>query len=94
MISEYYIAYYKEIIEINIEKLDQTNQTLSRTSKTPQKVTNIRDYYFGQFLGGIKYSCAIDYLLKEKKSLTPDEWMQLDELFIDYQDALGKAFYK
>ena len=24
----------------------------------------------------------------------PDEWIQLDELFTDYQDEIGKAFYK
>ena len=86
-----------EIIELTIKeqikRLNEINLLFERTDKTPNKVTNFRDFQLGEFLGNMKMR-HIYYVEKTlDRELTDEEFDELETIFIRYNDDIADIYY-
>lgn len=80
--------------EANIKALENTYGPLHKNSKTPQRVKTPEDFAFGVYIGALK-SKAVRYAEESIfRKLTPDEWDEIDNIVIDYQDKMGELIFK
>jgi len=77
-----------------MEILNNTIPEIIRTSKIPHRVKNQDDFSFGLYLGGLK-ATIISFIETELgRSPTSDEWDEIDNIFIDYQDKIADLIFK
>lgn len=86
-----------EIIELTIKKqlaaLKLCSLMFDRTDKTPNKVTNFRDFQLGEFLGGLKMK-HMNYVEQTlNRELTDEELDELSVIFSRYQDDIADFYY-
>jgi len=89
--------HFVEIIEITIKEqiklLKVTPVKFERTEKTPNKVTNFRDFQLGEYLGYMKQK-HIFYLEKQlNHELNTKEFDELDIIFSRYHDDIADIYY-
>ena len=83
-----------QTFDANIKALENTYGALHNNAKTPQRVKNPEDFAFGVYIGGLK-SQAVSYAEESiSRKLTPEEWDEIDNLIIDYQDKIGVLIFK
>ena len=83
-----------QTFEANIKVLENTYGKLHNNSKTPQQVKNPKDFAFGVYIGGLK-SKAVSYAEESiSRRLTPEEWDEIDNIVIDYQDKMRDLIFK
>jgi len=88
------IDYFESQLKANIEKLKTIEGPLNVNAKTPQRVKNSEDFHFGVYIGSIKTRFMREIEDGVGKKMTDDEWDQIDNLIIDYQDEIGKLIFK
>lgn len=88
------IDYFESQLKANIEKLITIDVSLNVNAKTPQRVENIEDFHFGVYIGSIKTRFMREIEDGMLKKMTDEEWDQIDNLIIDYQDKIGKLIFK
>lgn len=94
VLSHRVITVLNQTFEANIKKLENTYGPLHVNSKTPQRVKTPEDFAFGVYLGGLK-SQSVDYAEKSmSRKLTSEEWDEIDNIVIDYQDKIGELIFK
>lgn len=83
-----------QTIERNIKVLENTYGKLHKNSKTPQRVITPEDFAFGVYIGGLK-STMVNYAEETlTRKLTAEEWDEIDQIIIDYQDKIGKLIFR
>ncbi len=92
-IPEEFILIITETLKLQLTQFESSEFTGIRTSKTPQQVTNLGDFYFGELIGALKYSLKEYFNEKYGRLFTELEWIEFDHLFIDYQDEFAKYIY-
>ena len=80
------IDYFESQLKDNIEKLKTGVGPLNINAKTPQRVKNLEDFHFGVYIGSIKTRFMREIEDGIGTKMTDDEWDQIDNLIIDYQD--------
>lgn len=94
VITQAIIDYFESQLKDNIEKLKTVEGPLNVNAKTPQRVKNLEDFHFGVYIGSIKTRFMREIEDGIGGKMTNDEWDQIDNLIIDYQDEIGKLIFK
>ncbi len=80
-------------IKKQIKQLQEKPLLFERTDKTPNKVTNFRDFQLGEFLGALKIQHILYVEKKLGRRLTDEEFDELDIIMSRYQDDITDIYY-
>ena len=86
--------YFESQLKSNIEKLKITKDPLNINAKTPQRVENPNDFHFGVYIGSVKTKFMKEIEDGFGRKMTNNEWNQIYNLIIDYQDQIYDVMFK
>jgi len=80
-------------IKAQIQMLSEGPVIIQRNEHTPKKVTDIRDYELGQFIGTMKVRQITYAEITLGRRLTLEENNEIYAIFVKYYDSIAYHFY-